>query len=702
MQALTVIQEMARFSDSEVELLVRGANAVAQMQQLGIPREEIEGLIAGGAQTMQARNNRRAQSGSFKFSPPFMPGKTELRPVAERTGPQEGRQAGATIDRPEITEAYVQEVVKRIRAADEGLKGQDLNNNDFGQRTINKGIKELGSSGERELESAGFEALPEDEQGGGRAYDDDPSFTEYKQQKAEDYQKEREYQLGRMPRFENPRDMGSGGDQKTPYYPLSRDEGVSSRAGQGSVNRGAAADTLQRLQQAISSGAVSATPQTDRIMRELGVTADPRLEIQAQRAAAQQVIDENPTNVAGAARNRSDFLSEVESERGRRRRGIFPEGRRGNDQAALTNLDNAYMVPDPVVRDTSLVDDKGQPNYVTMDTVVAGSNTPDTSNNLNAPKAQSATEFVAQQTDATGSAGMFGNNYVPDVAIGTSLGRLDQAIADLGGREMKVGQGRLKRSITPFSREMIQGIGPIRSIDGLQKAADAILAVGQEAGVNFRQMVFTEGRMKAEQVGNPGVGEVLQFLKMNAGEQQRLGIALNNVDLAGQQYLPGEVTPIGMEAKRRFRAGEPGTPRPDVNFGVANLPGRSKGLEPEAGVARMPADKAKRVKANIRGPEGVGAASQDAMMPWIGAVAGEETPVSYIRGVAPNAGYEDAGVSAIDDEVRGRVFVGGPDERSVRDAAIRRIVDRGTQDQARRDEIASGMMRMDRRPGRMF
>ena len=48
------------------------------------------------------------------------------------------------------------------------------------------------------------------------------------------------------------------------------------------------------------------------------------------------------------------------------------------------------------------------------------------------------------------------------------------------------------------------------------------------------------------------------------------------------------------------------------------------------------------------------------------------------------------------------MFAGGPDERSVRDAAIRRIVDRGSQDQARRDEIAEGMMRMDRRPGRMF
>ena len=505
-----------------------------------------------------------------------------------------------------------------------------------------------------------------------------------------------------MPRFANPVDMGYGGDVKIDSDPLSRDEGVTSRAGQGGVNRGAAADTIQRLQQAISSGAVPATPQTERLLRELGVTADPRMEVQAQRAAAQQVIDENPTNVAEAARNRSDFVSEVESERGRRRRGIFPGGRRGNDQAALTNLDNAYMVPDPVIRDTSLVDDKGQPDYVTMDTVVSGSNTPDTSNNLNAPKPQSATEFVAQQADATGSAGMFRDNFTPDVAIGTSLGRLDQAIADLGGREMKVGQGRLKRNVAPFSPEMVADIGPIRSVSGLQKAADAILAVGQEAGVNFPQMVFTEGRMKAEQVANPGVGEVLQFLKMNAGEQQRLGIALNNVDLAGQQFAPGEVTPINAEAKRRFAQGEPGTPRPDVNFGVANLPGQSKGLEPEAGVARIPADRAKRMKRDMRGPEGVGAPSQDAMMPWMGAVAGEEAPVSYIRGVAANPGYEDAGVSAIDDEVRGRVFAGGPDERSVRDAAIRRIVDRGGQDQARRDEIASGMMRMDRRPGRMF
>ena len=41
-------------------------------------------------------------------------------------------------------------------------------------------------------------------------------------------------------------------------------------------NRGAAADTIQKLQGALASGAVAATPQTDRLVRELGGMADPR------------------------------------------------------------------------------------------------------------------------------------------------------------------------------------------------------------------------------------------------------------------------------------------------------------------------------------------------------------------------------------------------------------------------------------------
>jgi hypothetical protein len=704
---------MARFSDSEVELLVRGANVVAQMQELGLPREEIEAIIKGGAQTLQARANRPDEDGSFRFMRPFQPGKTELRPVAERTGSQEPKRAGTTAPRPEITEAFVNAVVARIRKADEQLKGSGTVANDYGQRTIEQGLKELSEGAERNLEEVGFqnyEELAGRENDRGRAEAD----REATSGPSRSYAERQEYQRGRLPRFENPRDMGYGG---------APGEGTTGRTG-GGVNRSAAADTIQQLQQALASGTLSPEKafQAEKVLRSLSSMANPRAEIQAQRAEARRTIDENPTNEAGAARNRADFLSEVEAERGRRRMGLFPGARRGNEEAALNNLARIDLSPDPIVRDTSLVDNQGQPDYVTMDTTVAGSNTPDTSNNLNAPKAQSATEFVAQQVDATGSGNMFEGRSENVADISGSLGRLDQAIADLSGREVKVGPGRLKRKVTPFSSEMVADIGPIRSVSGLQKAADAILAVGQEAGVNFPQMVFTEGRMKAEQVANPGVGEVLEFLKMNAGDQQRLGVALNQVEAAGNNINAVGITPINAEAKRRFRAGEPGVKRPDVVFGVKNMisanPSRKEGgggvtpggilksprgdFEMEVDLARMPADKAKRVKRTMRGPEGVGPASMAAQMPFIGAVAGEETPVSYIRGVAANPDYEDVGISAIDDEVRGRVFAGGPDERSVRDAAIRRIIDRGSQDQARRDEIAENMMRMDRRPGRMF
>ena len=695
MQALTVVSEMAELSRSELDLLISGASAIAQMRELNIPQEEIQGILQAGAQRFGNTVSRGNEGGSFRFNQPFRQGESEIRPVAERTGAQEVRSAGAARERPELTAQYIQAVVNKLKDADVGLKEALTVTDDFGQTTIDEAKRDLSPTEDRVLENIGFqnyEELAGRELGvNDRGYEPaDPKMEARAARRQDNYRQRQLKQLDKQPRFANPVDMGYGDAEG---------EGITSRAGQGGINRGAAADTLAKLQGAIASGAVAATPETERLMRSLGGMADPRVEMEAQREAGRQVVRENPINQEAAARSQADMLSAVDAERGRRRQGIFPGGRRGNDELALQNLSR---IGSDVVQNTSLVGDDGLPEPVSMDTAIAGSNTPDTSNNLNAPKAQSANDFVVQQVDATGSASMFEDRAIGDVDISGSLGRADQAIADLAGREVRVQRGGVKRVTTPFSSDMVQGIGPIRSIDALQQASNAILAVGQEAGVNFPQMVFTEGRMKAEQVANPGVGEVLQFLKMNAGEQQRLGIALNNVDLAGNNLNPGSITPINAEAKRRFAQGEPGTPRPDVVFGVKNMPGRSKGLGMEVDLARMPADKAKRVKRDMRGPEGVGPASEDAKMPYIGAVAGEEAPVSYIRGVAANPGYEDAGVSAIDDEVRGRVFAGGPDERSVRDAAIRRIVDRGGQDQARRDEIASGMMRMDRRPGRMF
>jgi len=689
---------MAELSRSELDLLIRGAGAIAEMRELNIPQEEIQGILQAGAQRFGDTVSRGKIDGSFRFNKPFKKGETQLRSVAERTRGTGSRPAGTPRDRPEITSQYISAVLNKLRDADVGLKEAMTVSDDFGQRTIDQGSKSLAGVEDRVLEGIGFQNYEElagrDLMPGDRNYEPaDPQREQRDALRRDRYYQRQLKQLDKQPRFENPVDMGYGGAEG---------EGFSSRVEQSGIDRRSAADTLQKLQGALAAGAVPSNAQTDRLVRELGLMADPRLEMQAQREAGRQTVLDNPINQEAAARNQADMLSAVEAERGRRRQGIFPGGRRGNDEAALANLARIDLTSPDIVRNTSLVNNQGLPDYVEMDTAIAGSNTPDTNNNLNAPNPQSATEFVTQQIDATGSAGMFEGRAIGDVDISGALARADQAIADLAGREIKVTKGKVKRNVTPFSEEMVRDIGPIRSIDALQQASNAILAVGQEAGVNFPQMIYTEGKMKAQQVANPGVGEVLQFLKMNAGEQQRLGIALNNVDLAGNNLNPGSITPINAESKRRFAQGEAGTPRPDVIFGVKNLPGRSKGLEMEVDLARMPSDKAKRVKRKMRGPEGVGPASEDARMPFIGAVAGEEAPASYIRGVPANPGYEDVGVSAIDDEVRGRVYAGGPSERAVRDAAIRRIVDRGSQEQARRDQIAEGMMRMDRRPGRMF
>ncbi len=118
---------------------------------------------------------------------------------------------------------------------------------------------------------------------------------------------------------------------------------------------------------------------------------------------------------------------QVEAERNRRAQGDFPDeapkiasarrfqpgiNTRRNDDAAIANVARAMPVQDVIdptlMQDeavqANLVDRRGRPRPVEMSTVIAGSNTPDTNNNLNAPAPQSANSWVTQQVDATGKA----------------------------------------------------------------------------------------------------------------------------------------------------------------------------------------------------------------------------------------------------------------------------------------------------------
>ena len=158
---------MAKRSEGELELLLRGAAAIAEMKDLGIDDSQLEGIISGGVEKIQRGQRRREDNPGFAFNKPFrketevviQDGKakiqpkgdnTELRATEQRDLDPFGRERrnsqgrvirqykkpGATPDRPEVTEAYVNAVVKRLAEADVGLQEADLVRDDFGQRTL--------------------------------------------------------------------------------------------------------------------------------------------------------------------------------------------------------------------------------------------------------------------------------------------------------------------------------------------------------------------------------------------------------------------------------------------------------------------------------------------------------------------------------------------------------------------------------------
>ena len=225
-------------------------------------------------------------------------------------------------------------------------------------------------------------------------------------------------------------------------------------------------DGIERIKQAVASGQLAldqpmevqnditgtftATPRE--IIQNLRAGADPEAAIRNQKELVRGLVAENPVSQEVAARNQSDVLSEVESERGRRRRGIFPAdspaverfrqrenlgGR--NDERALSNLSKVNIADrqasEPGFVDMSVPEDpRGAP---LQSTVIAGSNTPDTHNNLNAPTAESAVDWVAKQMNAEGSASIFEGSRIPYVDIGGQTSALEGSVEALIGKEFK-------------------------------------------------------------------------------------------------------------------------------------------------------------------------------------------------------------------------------------------------------------------------
>jgi hypothetical protein len=142
---------MAELSRSELDLLISGASAIAQMRELGIPQEEIQGILQAGAQRFGNTVSRGNEGGSFRFNQPFRQGESEIRPVVERTGAQTPRSAGTPRDRPELTAQYVRAVVNKLKDADVGLKEALTVTDDFGQTTIDEAKRDLSPTEDRVL-----------------------------------------------------------------------------------------------------------------------------------------------------------------------------------------------------------------------------------------------------------------------------------------------------------------------------------------------------------------------------------------------------------------------------------------------------------------------------------------------------------------------------------------------------------------------
>lgn len=147
--------------------------------------------------------------------------------------------------------------------------------------------------------------------------------------------------------------------------------------------------------------------------------------------------------------------------------------------------------------------------------VFAGSNTPDTHNQLNAPSRESAIDYVArQQPDFRDGGRVFGDYPQVDITGQSTL------FAD-----------RVRNSGLVDPRRVPSDI---RSIDEFQKAVDAIAAITAEKGqrmyrraevgdVNTKRMTTKNIRVPADQVGPE---EVMNKLRYTPAEQQAFSQAL--------------------------------------------------------------------------------------------------------------------------------------------------------------------------------
>ena len=243
-----------------------------------------------------------------------------------------------------------------------------------------------------------------------------------------------------------------------------------------------------------------------------------------------------------------------------------------------------------------------------LPSVLAGDRTPNNASSSNAANApQTAYEWMAaSQPDYREGGRTFGD--YPQVDITRETTNFAQKLRELEGYGM-------------------EGVSAnIRSVDELQKVVDRIVGVSAQQGKQLFR--FNPETGKNEPSSAAGTAEVMNLLRMNEGDQQRLANAMFQMDAAKRSSVNQNATGTYLS-----RTGEP---TKGVVFDASEAMNDSSG---QAQVARVPKgstirtgtdDKGKPVRSTIV-TELSKLQGEGAQKPFIGQVAGEKPRVNRMR-----------------------------------------------------------------------
>ena len=285
-------------------------------------------------------------------------------------------------------------------------------------------------------------------------------------------------------------------------------------------------------------------------------------------------------------------IGEVQSlgKAGETRHVVRFDGDSSSFPAATQNANGIYVDPRT-----------GQPIAVqeTLPTALAGSNTPNTANQLNAPTRESSTEFVARMMPDYRTGGRtFGDYPQVDITGATTL------FAD---RVRGLAAGGFEQAA-----EMPKNI---RSIDEFDRTVNMIREEGLRRGKKFYDMEKTDSGVKSTRTKDPGPAAILNFLHYTPAEAEQLAGALYQLDSARRSSV--NQNPDSMYFTRTGPRGR----MEDVSFGAAEAISPRDGATPIAKFTRGERIEGKQVSKAISG------LSPAAAMPFKGEVAGEDQPI---------------------------------------------------------------------------